>query len=142
MIKERIDHPDRHVAIGSRPELDVHEISKDMFDKMGESFAREVVSQEIQERVETYAELINKWRANKGQPGFTSVKSLEARALDNAWITTAVVRNEDGSEIVNAVVMHHFQNRVVVIAVSARMNSNDDLRWVVSTASKFVGQLR
>lgn len=131
----------RHVAVGSRPELDSQDITAATFAKMGKSFDTEFSTDKIQQRVERFASLVDEWRSRKGLPGFDSAKTLAAKSVGNARVITAVVSNEDGSDFVNSVVMRHHKNRIVVIAASSRLTGKDDIAWSVATAEKFRNSL-
>lgn len=142
IMKPTSGHESRYIAIGSRPELDAQEISSELFTDMGKSFAQEMDSRTIQDRIDSFESLIDEWRANKGQPGFEAVKTLEAKAVDDALIMTGVVLNEDGSELINSVRLQHVKNRVVVMAVSSILLTDADISWVVSTANSLKGAIR
>ena len=135
-------HESRHVAVGSRPELDAQDINAATFAKMGESFDTEFSPDKLQQRIERFDSLIDNWRSRKGQPGFESAKTLSAKSVGNAWVITAVVSNDDGSDFINCVVMRHHKNRIVVIAASSRPAGKDDVAWSVSTAEAFRNSLK
>lgn len=142
IMKPTSGHESRHIAIGSRPELDAHDISSSTFTAMGRSFAKDLKSRKLEEEIDSFASLVDQWRANKGQPRVAAAKTLGAKAVDDALVVTAVVLNEDGSELVNCVRMQHFRNRIIVMAVSSRLSTKADIAWVVSTANSLKGTIR
>ena len=142
VMKPKSGHESRYVAVGSRPELDARDISNRTFAALGKSFSQDVDSRTLKERIESFDSLVDKWRAKKGQPGFQAARTLEAKASDDILIMTAVVLNEDGSELINCVRMQHVKNRVVVIAVSSRLSTKADIAWVVATSNRLEGTIR
>lgn len=142
IMKPTSGHENRYVAVGSRPELDAQDISREMFAAMGKSFEQGMEPRTLQDTIDLYNSLVDKWRTKKGQPGFEAVKTLEAKATDDALIMTAVVLNEDGSELINSVRMYHVKNRVLVMGVSSPLLTETDISWVVSTANSLKGIIR
>jgi len=142
ILKPTMGDENRHVAVGSRPELNKTDISRQAFAAMAKSFTKDSARQELRQSVARFESLVNQWRAKKGQPGFQSAKMIDATATDDAIVITAVVSNKDGSEVVNSVRMQHAKNRIVVLAVSSPLKSRGDITWVVSTMNRLKDCLR
>jgi hypothetical protein len=135
-------HETQYITIGSRPELDRLQVSKKMFRDMCESLMAEVNSDTFEKRVKEMDAVVDKWRKNKGQPGFEAAKTLETKIDGDAFVMTGIILNEDGSETINCVRMQHFKNRIIVMAVSSRLSTKSDIVWVLTTASSLKGSLK
>ena len=142
VLKPTTGDESRHIAIGSRPELNEKDISRQTFAAMGKSITKDFAKQGFQESVARLESILNQWRAKKGQPGFESAKMIDATATDDAIVITAVVSNKDGSEVVSCVRMQHAKNRIVVLSASSRLKSRGDITWVVSAMNGLKESLR